>query len=125
VIVSFAWTTTALLAGWKTVTRRKWAESHAAKFAPGVEFDAWNRAPYAGGRKVASCRVVSLRKEPLARILTDRRYGAEEIKKEGGLWIGPREFCRLFVPAKCPDESLETAADFPVYRLEFEIVATV
>ena len=44
-IISFGWTTPALLAGQKTVTRRAWAASHAAKFKAGMIIDAWNTSP--------------------------------------------------------------------------------
>lgn len=44
-IISFAHTTKALLAGEKTCTRRNWAEKHAAKFKAGMLVDAWNTTP--------------------------------------------------------------------------------
>lgn len=57
-IVSFAHTTPALLAGAKSVTRRTWAPEHAAKFHAGMLVDAWDRSPRTGkGRKVATIRI--------------------------------------------------------------------
>lgn len=56
-IISFAWTTPALLAGAKTVTRRNWKSAHAAKFKAGDLVDAWDRSPRFGGRKVADIRL--------------------------------------------------------------------
>ena len=44
-IISFGWTTPALLAGQKTVTRRYWNAKHAAKFKAGMQIDAWNTSP--------------------------------------------------------------------------------
>ena len=44
-IISFGWTTPALLAGAKTMTRREWRNSHAAKFKAGMLIDAWNTSP--------------------------------------------------------------------------------
>lgn len=44
-IISFSWTTPALLAGQKTVTRRDWKPEHAAKFKAGQLLDAWNTTP--------------------------------------------------------------------------------
>lgn len=44
-IISFAHTTPALLAGRKSVTRRDWAASHAARFKAGMLVDAWNTTP--------------------------------------------------------------------------------
>lgn len=52
-IISFAHTTPALLAGAKTVSRRNWAAGHAAKFRAGQTVDAWSASPHHGGKKVA------------------------------------------------------------------------
>lgn len=61
-IISFAKTTGALLAGEKTVTRRDWSDKHAAKFKAGMLVDAWNYGP----------RVVSKNPHKIATIrLTD------------------------------------------------------
>jgi hypothetical protein len=51
-IISFAWTTPALLAWQKTVTRREWVPSHAAKFHAGDTVDAYDKSPRAKGQKV-------------------------------------------------------------------------
>lgn len=53
-IISFAWTTPALLAGRKTVTRREWSEDYAQRFHAGDEIAAYNRNPRHGGRQVAT-----------------------------------------------------------------------
>lgn len=61
-IISFGWTTPALLAGQKTVTRRDWAPSHAAKFHAGMVVDAWNTSPRnvkGNPRKVATIRLTA------------------------------------------------------------------
>ncbi|MBW2053822.1 MAG: ASCH domain-containing protein [Deltaproteobacteria bacterium] len=50
-IVSFAWTTEALLAGRKTVTRRCWNERYAGRFKSGDLVQAYDRNP-SGGRTV-------------------------------------------------------------------------
>ena len=59
-IIAFAKTTPALLAGAKTVTRRDWKASHAAKFKPGMLVDAYDKSPRHGGKKVATIRIVSV-----------------------------------------------------------------
>lgn len=59
-IISFARTTPALLAGAKTVTRRDWKEGHANKFKPGMLVDAYDKSPRNGGRKVAVIRILSI-----------------------------------------------------------------
>jgi hypothetical protein len=59
-IVSFAWTTPALLAGAKTCTRRQWSPSHARKIQDGQLVDAWDRLPRVkGARKVATIRITA------------------------------------------------------------------
>lgn len=50
-ILSFAETTPALLAGAKTVTRREWADSHARKFTVGMPVQAWDKTPRVKGAK--------------------------------------------------------------------------
>jgi hypothetical protein len=61
VIIAFAWTTPALLAGQKTVTRRDWSRTHAervaAAFRRGETFDAYDKSPRFKGRKVATIRL--------------------------------------------------------------------
>ena len=44
-IISFGYTTAALISGNKTVTRRDWNPKHAAKFKAGMLVDAWNTSP--------------------------------------------------------------------------------
>ncbi len=56
-IISFAWTTPALLAGRKTVTRRDWRTSYAALFARGDLVQAYSQNPRHGGRQVATIRL--------------------------------------------------------------------
>lgn len=57
-ILSFAETTPALLAGAKTVTRREWADSHARKFTPGLMVQAWNKTPRVkGAKRVGTVRI--------------------------------------------------------------------
>lgn len=61
--ISFAWTTTALLAGRKTVTRRDWKESYARQFKKGQVCAAWDKQPrFRGARHVANI------------VLTERPY---------------------------------------------------
>lgn len=75
-IVSFAYTTPTLLAGAKSVTRRHWKPTHAARFAAFPLVDAYDRSPRAGGRKVAAVRVRSVTEEPIA-LMPDADYEAE------------------------------------------------
>jgi len=76
VIISFAYTTPALLAGAKTVTRRDWKPEHAGRFPIFHPVDAYDRSPRNGGRKVGTVRVLSLRRE-LIGLMPDSDYEAE------------------------------------------------
>ena len=60
-IVSFAWTTPALLAGHKTVTRRQWKESHARSIYVGDHLHAYDRSPRVHGKPVA---VIEITRDP-------------------------------------------------------------
>jgi len=55
--ISFAWTTPALLAGVKTVTRRDWDDEYAARFRVGQLVAAYDRQPRYRGRQVATIRL--------------------------------------------------------------------
>ena len=56
-IISFAWTTPALLAGRKTVTRRAWSPRWAATFKAGELVAAYDRQPRFRGHQVATIRL--------------------------------------------------------------------
>lgn len=75
-IISFAWTTEALLAGHKTVTRRQWVEKHASKFREGEIVQAYDRNPRNKGSMVADLRVESIIYERTS-FMPDSDYRAE------------------------------------------------
>jgi hypothetical protein len=80
VIISFGWTTPALLAGQKTVTRREWNPKHAAKFKAGMLVDAWNTSPrnvHMNPRKVATIRIVEDPYLQSTRQIPDSEWDAE------------------------------------------------
>lgn len=87
-IISFAWTTPALLAGAKTMTRRDWSTSHATKFRAGMLVDAWDRSPRTGrGRKVATIRITRRPYRQSTDEVTDNdfsREGFEWLSANGG-----------------------------------------
>ena len=58
-IISFAWTTPALLAGRKTCTRRDWMADYAQRFTVGELVAAYDRSPRAGGKQVAVIRLTA------------------------------------------------------------------
>jgi hypothetical protein len=56
-IISFSFTTPALVNGFKDVTRRIWKDHYAAKFAAGDEVLAYDKTPRAHGKAVARLRL--------------------------------------------------------------------
>ncbi len=56
-VISFAWTTAALLAGAKTCTRRNWSPNYARKFHKGDLVAAYDRSPRFGGKQVVTIRL--------------------------------------------------------------------
>ena len=76
-IISFSWTTPALLAGRKTVTRRDWPARYERQFKPGDLCQAYDRNPRNGGKCVAIIRLLSVTYEPL------RQMPDEDFEHEG------------------------------------------
>jgi hypothetical protein len=58
-IISFAWTSPAVLVGQKTVTRRDWDPNYARRFRKGDEVLAYNRSQRAGGKPIARLRLTA------------------------------------------------------------------
>jgi len=77
-IISFANTTPALLAGIKTVTRRFWTAGHAAKFRKGMKVQAWDKSPRYKGRQVG---VIRLTQDPYREPLG--KMPEEDVRLEG------------------------------------------
>lgn len=78
-IISFAWTTPALLGGAKTVTRRSWSPKHAAQFHAGDLVDAWDHSPRVRGSKKVG--VIRLTRDPW--IQNSRELGEDDYAREG------------------------------------------
>ncbi len=77
-IINFNWTCPALLAGAKKVTRRQWADRHAAGFKEGDYVQAWDKSPRVKGAKRVA--VIQLTETPWkeAAILMDQADYIEE-----------------------------------------------
>jgi uncharacterized protein YqfB (UPF0267 family) len=119
VIISFAWTTPALLAGAKTVTRRDWSIDHARKFKVGMLVDAWDKSPRVGrgkARKVATIRIT--RAPWLQR--TDH-LEEEDYEREGFDWLNEHGEA-AWVDATARSWSLRPRR---LYVVEFELVERV
>jgi hypothetical protein len=79
-IISFGWTTPALIAGAKTVTRRDWTPGHAAHFKAGMLVDAWNTSPRnvkGNPHKVAVIRLTTTVEREYVRDAPQGDYEAE------------------------------------------------
>lgn len=94
-IISFAWTTPAYLAGKKTCTRRDWSDRHFAQWLKAWHeekfiHDAYDKSPRCHGKKVGQFHLTSIPyREPLADIpFTD-------LEAEGGLWESTDQFIEL------------------------------
>jgi len=58
-IVSFAWTSAALIAGHKTCTRRDWTPDYGKRFKAGTEITAYDRSPRVHGKPIARLRLTA------------------------------------------------------------------
>lgn len=75
--ISFAWTTPALVAGRKTVTRREWTDRYASTFRASQVVDAYNRQPRFRGERVATIRLTRPPYKQSTRDAPDEDYAAE------------------------------------------------
>lgn len=78
-IVSYNWTTAALVNGAKTQTWRDWAQDYARKFKPGNLIKGYDRGPRNRGQHVATLRVVSCQEYRSSQML-DSFYETEGLK---------------------------------------------
>lgn len=87
-IISFAWTTKALLAGRKSRTRREWTANYAKRFKVGDLVQVYDKQPRFGGKRVAIIRITGKKYEPVS-MMPDSDYEKEGFKfmAENGLKI--------------------------------------
>ena len=71
----------------KTMTRRKWKDSHAKKFRKGLIVKAVDKLPYLGGQEI--CKIV-ITKDPYKQALKDMPVG--DLKRERSPWKTKKEF---------------------------------
>lgn len=118
-IISFAWTTPALLAREKTVTRRDWKSSYAKTFHKGDLLQAWDRSPRFGGKKVG---VIRLTHTPYRERLCDIPQG--DWWNEGFAYLEKRG---IKIDGSCPRTLWAMWHKSIDYRwvLRFEIVSLV
>lgn len=91
-IISFALTEKELLAGLKTVTRRRWKPLTAARFKAGTIHQAYSKLPYVNGaRKLGTIRATA---DAYQERLGD--ISAADLMAEGGMCQTVEEFLALF-----------------------------
>ena len=115
-IVSFAWTNGAFLAGRKSRTRREWDDAYARRFKAGDVAQAYDKSPRYGGKKIGEILIKDIR------YLNTRDMTEEDYEKEGfaymeekGIKIWNKEARRAFEDWK------KEAKDYWV--IDFERVA--
>jgi hypothetical protein len=115
-IISFAWTTPALLAERKRVTRRRWNDDYAQRFKKRDLIAAYDKSPRAGGKQVATIRLIDDAYRGRTDYMPPNDYEAEGfayMEEQGQMVDGmpPRIFWRAW-----------KAAQIPVWVIRFEIV---
>lgn len=79
-IISFGWTTPAILARRKTVTRREWDPRYADRFYEGQVLDAWNTSPRnvrGNPHKIATIKLIAKPYLEHARLAPDDDWEGE------------------------------------------------
>lgn len=76
-IIAFDWTSRALVAGHKWVTRREWATSHRERFTAYQQVDAWDKSPRAHGQRIATIELIESPMLQTTNLMTDDDYAAE------------------------------------------------
>lgn len=116
-IISFAWTTDALLAGAKTCTRREWSAGYARRFKKGELVQAWDKGPRMGGKQVA---IIRLTKAPYREYMADAPEA--DFEAEGLKWMAERG---LSLPNHCTPYVLWAtwkAMNTRLWVIRFEVV---
>ena len=85
--MSFSWTTPALLARQKSVTRRDWKDSYARQFKKGDLVQAYDKSPRYGGKKVGVIRLTEDPKKEMSNLVEDK---LDEYVNEGFYYLKKR-----------------------------------
>lgn len=112
-IISFAWTTEALLQGKKTQTRRFWKDSYTKQFKKGDMVQVYDKNPRAGGKLIAFIR---LTKKPYKQKLDD--ITQDDFLAEGGYHCWPTKFALIDVMKRL-NKGLKP------WVIEFELLSVV
>ncbi len=125
-IISFAWTTEAVLAGRKKRTRRYWSIEYAKRFALGSTHQGYNRLPRVGGNQIGVLTITQIPHMQQTTSMTEEDYELEGLKymEEVGLYIPVRTIDGKKVPPMHPRrffEAWKEANDNPIV-IDFDFI---
>lgn len=108
-IISFAWTTDAVLAGRKKRTRRFWSRDYALRFKPNSLHQGYNKLPRVGGHQIGIVTITQIPHTQLTALMTEEDYELEGLKymEEVGLYIPVRTIDGKKVPPMHPRRFFE------------------
>lgn len=115
-IISFAWTTPAIVAKRKTVTRREWNDKYAKRFKVGDICQPYDKNPMYGGKPIKDrmIRIVSVKKEDIKTMPNqDFEHEGFAYLEEQGLTIWGKP------PRKAFEEWREEGGIYWVVRFEY------
>lgn len=104
-IISFAWTTDAFIAGRKTKTRRQWTSNYVKRFKIGDICKAYDRQPRFGGKQIG---LIQLLKDPYWQHISDMPDSDFEAEgfaymEEQGIEIWGKDARQAFEDWRCGD----------------------
>ncbi len=122
-IISFSWTSPALLARAKEVTRRNWKPRHAESFKEGELVQAWDKSPRFKGKKIGIIRLTCAPYLQTTFWMPGEDYEGEGFKylDEHPELIGPAAKRAGFVPPLIEAFKRWQHADEILYVIRFEI----
>lgn len=98
-MLSFGWTTEAVLARAKDTTRRDWKRSHAEKYHDGMLLDAWNASPRNPSKNPHKVAIIRLTADPV--LESTLNAPPEDYAREGFTYLQARG---IRVDGLLPDE---------------------
>jgi hypothetical protein len=131
-IISFAWTSRAVLARFpdgrpaKTKTRRDWNIDYAAQFPANSIHKAYDKNPRVHGRHIADVRILKDPYQQRTGFMTEHDYEDEGLlwMEENGVMVPARNENRHKYPEQSPREFFEDwrSRNQLLYVVEFEVI---
>jgi hypothetical protein len=122
-ILSFAWTTPAVVLGKKDTTRRDWSPKTIAMarkiMAQGGTFDAWDKSPRFGGKPIGTVRILELIENEDSKMLAESEWEREgfHVLQALNARIGKRGAIEVWQFWKHDNETPQTVLRFEVLSL--------